>query len=152
MDYATEIFQEQKKNNFFKKFNFKYGFRIGRIECLALMLNFHVLSCLIVMLGFLGYWPGYLGMILYSINILGACLVAARRMHDFNCSGLWLIFLLIPYVGMVIFAGLLFLYPGISAPNRFGEQSKPSLKRYCVLFVAPFIYLIFLLLLPYLPI
>lgn len=150
MDYSAEFLQERKKNNFFKNFNFKFGFRIGRIEFLGLMLNLHVLASLIVMFGFLGYWPGNLGMILYSIKVFGACLVAAMRMHDFNCSALWLIFLLIPYVGLIIFAGLLFLYPGTNASNRFGEQSKPSLKRYCALFVAPFLYWIFILILPYL--
>ncbi len=145
MDSAS-FYQEQKTKKQFNIFDvFRLHSRINRLEFLAILLNWHVFSCLVVIIGFLGFWPGYLGMALYLFPFFGAYLAAIKRMHDFNCSGWWLLFLLVPYIGLLIFSGLLFLYPGTQGNNRFGPQSVPTKKRYLLIFSAPITFLLLIL-------
>ena len=70
----------------------------------------------------LGFF-GPVGLILFLILFLPSLSVAVRRFHDFNASGLWAIFLLIPIVNLILI--LFLLFPGGDAgANRFGEPPR----------------------------
>jgi len=51
--------------------------------------------------------------------------VGARRLHDIDRSGWWLLLWLIPLIGFIVLI-YWFIQRGTSGPNRFGEAPIPS--------------------------
>ncbi len=65
--------------------------------------------------------PGFLQLISLVSTILWV-IIGIKRLHDFNASGLFAIFLIFPIVSF--FATILIgLIPGTPGPNRFGEHT-----------------------------
>lgn len=50
--------------------------------------------------------------------------VAARRLHDQDRSGWWLLLAVVPYIGWLIVSVMTLLVEGTRAPNRFGPSPK----------------------------
>ena len=57
------------------------------------------------------------------LHIIPWMAVYARRLHDLNKSGLWLILLGIPYVNIILLIVLLFI-PGSNEANNYGPVSE----------------------------
>jgi len=68
------------------------------------------------------YRVGFTAWVLIAFISLALPLLAvkARRLHDLNMSGLWLLVLAIPGIGALLFLG--FLLPGSHGDNRFGPD------------------------------
>ncbi|MFM4962194.1 DUF805 domain-containing protein [Aeromonas bivalvium] len=81
-----------------------------------------------LLLGLLGQLIGLKEQIanLYSLLVLLPSLaVGARRLHDTDRSGWWLLINLIPIVGTLVFLYFM-VCEGQAGPNRFGEDPKAS--------------------------
>ncbi len=77
----------------------------------------------------------FMSSILFPIIIIPT---TVRRLHDLGLSG-WIMIaiLLIPYIGSnismnllasILVSGYLFLYPGKSEPNKYGNPEKDNIK------------------------
>jgi uncharacterized membrane protein YhaH (DUF805 family) len=49
--------------------------------------------------------------------------VAARRLHDIDMSGWWLLISLLPFIGAIVLL-VFMLLPGTSGENRFGADPR----------------------------
>ena len=58
------------------------------------------------------------------ILLVPSLAVAARRLHDTEHSGWWLLFLFVPCAGQIILL-VLFLLPGTVGSNKYGTPSGP---------------------------
>jgi uncharacterized membrane protein YhaH (DUF805 family) len=71
----------------------------------------------------MGGGVGVLGLI-YSLAVLVPGLaVGVRRLHDTNKSGWWLLFALVPLVGIIVLI-VFFATDGQPGPNRYGASEK----------------------------
>ena len=69
--------------------------------------------------------PGIIGLIFALAILIPSIAVAARRLHDTNRSGWWLLITLIPAIGII--ALLIFLVLDSSpGENRFGANPKTT--------------------------
>lgn len=69
--------------------------------------------------------PGIFGMIFALAILLPSIAVGARRLHDTDRSGWWLLIALIPFIGTIVLLVFLLLdsSPG---DNRFGPNPKAT--------------------------
>ncbi|MBI1220515.1 MAG: DUF805 domain-containing protein [Rhodobacteraceae bacterium] len=68
------------------------------------------------------YQPSLIGSVVSLALLLPNLAVAARRMHDIDRSGWWLLIVFIPIIGWLV---LLYWYikEGTQGPNRFGAPA-----------------------------
>ena len=100
--------------------------RIGRqpfwIGSLALTVASFVVS--LVMAAIFG--QGVLGSLLQFIVALAilypSVAIAAKRFHDRDKSGWWILIVLIPFIGLIWYIVELGFLPGTPGPNRFGPD------------------------------
>ena len=71
--------------------------------------------------GFAGYGPATI-IAMLVLAVPGVALTA-RRLHDFDFSGWWMLIGFVPYVGFVAMV-VVGLYPGTPDENRFGEDPR----------------------------
>lgn len=72
-------------------------------------------------LGFAGYGPATIIMLL--VLAVPGVAVTARRLHDFDFSGWWMLMGFVPYVGFVVML-IVGVYPGTRGENRFGPDPR----------------------------
>jgi uncharacterized membrane protein YhaH (DUF805 family) len=69
--------------------------------------------------GAVGHLSTLLGVVALLALALPNLAVAARRLHDINCSAWWLLIGAIPFGGLVLL--VMACFPGTRGPNRFGS-------------------------------
>ena len=67
------------------------------------------------------YNGGPLSIVWSLANLLPALAVGARRLHDTDRSGWWLLIALVPLIGAIVLI-VFFATKGTTGPNRFGED------------------------------
>lgn len=68
-----------------------------------------------------GNLPGSIELV-SMVSMVFHVIIGIKRLHDFNASGLFAIFFVIPVINF--FAAILIgLIPGSPGPNRFGEHA-----------------------------
>lgn len=109
--------------------------RIGRLRYLAYGVILSILSLAIFLIEALiaSYIEETAVLIIVSIpasiGIIYAQLAPAiRRLNDFNRSGWWAIFMLIPYLNLITFLCLIFI-SGDEGVNDYGTPAKPPSRR-----------------------
>lgn len=76
-----------------------------------------------------------LGWLLLLATLVGFVTVAwtgwatgSQRIRDFDRSGVWILLVLVPYVGWIVSLAIMFI-PGTDGDNRYGaDQLKPQLS------------------------
>jgi uncharacterized membrane protein YhaH (DUF805 family) len=68
---------------------------------------------------------GIIGLVVGLALLLPSLAVGARRLHDTNRSGWWLLIALIPFVGAIVLI-VFFVLDGTPGPNRFGPNPKEA--------------------------
>ena len=66
-----------------------------------------------------------------------ALILTARRLHDLDRSGWWMLLLFVPFVGTLLSLALLF-WPGTDGTNSYGEEREGGLKH-IIMAVAGFV-------------
>ena len=67
--------------------------------------------------------PGLLAMLFYLAALLPTIAVSARRLHDTNRSGWWILIGLIPFLGALVLI-VFYLLDGTPGPNKYGPDPK----------------------------
>jgi uncharacterized membrane protein YhaH (DUF805 family) len=129
---------------------FKFIPRLGRIRHLGLFslwLSFLVWGAFLEKI-----FPNYLifdkiaFFFLFFISFVNLFFIKISRLNDCNYSGWWLLLGCIPLIGAVWVLAI-FLIPGSSGANRFGDlPSSADYKSYLLIMVTPMTYLILYLL------
>ena len=63
---------------------------------------------------------GVLSGLFYLATFLPGLAVSARRLHDTDRSGWWLLIAFIPLIGSLVLLDIFMVQPGTEGPNRFG--------------------------------
>nr|WP_264185535.1 DUF805 domain-containing protein [Roseicella aerolata] len=67
--------------------------------------------------------------LLYGLGVLlPGIAVGARRLHDIDRSGWWLLLIFVPLVGFILLL-VWFIRPGDAGPNRFGPDPRTDRGR-----------------------
>ncbi len=109
---------------------FKLPNRINRVKCFALT---GIYTCLIVPIIFILKTPVsnmlilVTSIIIFIMLFVMLLLIDIKRLHDFNCSGWFLLLNLIPVIGG-IFDLFIFFMPGSKGNNRFGPAPGKASK------------------------
>ena len=72
--------------------------------------------------------PTILEILIYTVAVLYICNILQlkiKRLHDFNCSGWFVLLIFIPIIGW-IWGLLIFVIPGSKGDNRFGAMPEDS--------------------------
>ncbi|NBE07655.1 DUF805 domain-containing protein [Paragemmobacter ruber] len=69
--------------------------------------------------------PGLLGGIWALVTLLPSIAVGARRLHDIDRTGWWLLIGFIPLIGLIVLI-VFFIKRGDTLPNRFGLPPIPA--------------------------
>lgn len=56
-----------------------------------------------------------------GLSLMKIILLKIRRLHDFDCTGWWILLILVPLIGE-IWGLAIFLVPGTKGENRYGPQ------------------------------
>jgi len=99
--------------------------RARRTEYWMFVLFNVIIACV---LGFIESLLGMPGIIsgLYSLAVLIPSLaVGARRLHDTNRTGWWLLIGLVPFIGVIVLI-IFFVLPGTPGENSFGPDPKAA--------------------------
>ncbi|MSO13420.1 DUF805 domain-containing protein [Rickettsiales endosymbiont of Trichoplax sp. H2] len=104
--------------------------RINRVKCFALI---GIYTCLIAPIIFIleaavsNMLILVTSIIIFIVLFVMLILIEIKRLHDFNCSGWFLLLKLIPVIG-VIFNLFIFFMPGSKGNNRFGPAPGKASK------------------------
>ncbi len=63
--------------------------------------------------------------LLVALAVAFSVLLAIQRLHDFDASGWWSAFALVPLANLVLYLTLLIM-PGTQGANRFGDPPPPN--------------------------
>lgn len=63
--------------------------------------------------------------LLVTLAVAFSVLLAVQRLHDFDASGWWSAFALVPLANLVLYLTLLIM-PGTQGTNRFGDPPPPN--------------------------
>ncbi|TVP86418.1 MAG: DUF805 domain-containing protein [Alkalicoccus sp.] len=86
------------------------------------LVNFLILMVLSILETLIGL-PAAISSLYSLVVLIPGIAVAVRRMHDTNKSGWWVLILLVPFIGWIIF--LIFAVQDSEAgANRFGPNPK----------------------------
>lgn len=81
-------------------------------------------------------------LVLMALMVTLSVLLAIQRLHDFDASGWWSAFALVPLANVVLYL-LLLIMPGTQGANRFGDPPPPNTTGIILLaLVLPAIFLI----------
>ena len=81
-------------------------------------------------------------LVLMALMVALSVLLAIQRLHDFDASGWWAVFALVPLANVVLYL-LLLIMPGTQGANRFGDPPPPNTTGVILLaLVLPAIFLI----------
>ena len=108
---------------------FSVSGRIGRVRYIGYSVGFALLIGLAigVVAGFLGAvgvgrnLGAGVGYVAWAVLIAVQIMLAIQRCHDFNSSGWWSVFSILPLIGL-----LFWLIPGTDGANRFGARTPPN--------------------------
>jgi uncharacterized membrane protein YhaH (DUF805 family) len=94
--------------------------RMGRVRYIVNSLGLNLLIGFVIGLlsALLGESVVYLG---YAIQIAANLMLTIQRCHDFDSSGWWAVFGLIPVINLFFW-----FKAGTPGPNRFGNQTPPN--------------------------
>ena len=73
-----------------------------------------------------GIPAGILGLCFLLATIIPALAVGARRLHDINRTGWWLILGVVPFFGLIAL-WVLAIYRGYEGPNRYGPDPRRAI-------------------------
>lgn len=76
--------------------------------------------------------------LVYAVLFFGFFVANKRRLNDLNRSGWWSIFVLVPFINVLMFGYLMF-YPGTAAANEYG--AAPVKNSHLVVLVASLLIL-----------
>lgn len=68
-----------------------------------------------------GMGSGLLGLLWFLATLLPSIAVGARRLHDIDRTGWWLLIGFVPVVGFIVLI-VFFVSRGTAGPNRFGAD------------------------------